>query len=111
MLPFLLLGVATVLGDPASSRLHGLFVVGPPHTFATWAWARTVRRQCSSSAVTATIGVVVNRRGGTLALYIALGAGAGTAIGVAIGNLAIGIGVGVAIGVALGLALQNRTRR
>ncbi|HKC72837.1 MAG TPA: hypothetical protein VKF37_01370 [Chloroflexota bacterium] len=34
MLPFLLLRVATVLGDPASSRLHGLLVVGPLHTFA-----------------------------------------------------------------------------
>src|SRR5439155_15786429 len=40
VLPLLLLRVAAVLGDPASSRLHGLLVVGPPHTFArpriTW---------------------------------------------------------------------------
>src|ERR1700730_11953843 len=34
MLPFLLLGIAAVLGDPALSRLNGLFVVGPPHTFS-----------------------------------------------------------------------------
>src|ERR1700704_5563706 len=31
MLPFLLLRVETVRGHPASSRLHGLLVVGPLH--------------------------------------------------------------------------------
>jgi predicted lysophospholipase L1 biosynthesis ABC-type transport system permease subunit len=54
---------------------------------------------------------VVNRRGGPLALCIALGAGVGTAIGVSMRNLAVWIAIGVAIGVALGLALENRARR
>src|SRR5438132_5499789 len=34
MLPFLLLRGAAVLGDPPSSRLHGLLIVGPLHPFA-----------------------------------------------------------------------------
>jgi hypothetical protein len=34
MLPLLLLGVAVVLGDPASSSLHSLLAVGPLHPFA-----------------------------------------------------------------------------
>jgi hypothetical protein len=45
MLPLVLLRVATVLGDPASSGLQGLFVVGLPHTFAGYSSARTLHGQ------------------------------------------------------------------
>jgi hypothetical protein len=45
MLPLVLLGVAAVPGDPASSGLQGLFVVGLPHTFAGYSSARTLHGQ------------------------------------------------------------------
>jgi hypothetical protein len=41
MLPFLLLGIAAVLGDPASSCLNDLVVIGPLYTFAGWPSMKT----------------------------------------------------------------------
>ncbi|MBP1474654.1 hypothetical protein J7I44_10105 [Frateuria sp. MAH-13] len=46
-------------------------------------------------------------RGGSLGLFVALGACIGAGMGVALGNVASGIGIGVALGIALGLAVRG----
>ena len=48
---------------------------------------------------------------GTIAIWMAIGAGLGVAIGAALGNIALGIAIGVGLGTAIGIGLSQRQNR